>query len=251
MKLGDRKVRLLKELEINEISLVTSPANEGAKVMIWKKDHGVRELWEEYIDEVLSVHNKKLKERKANPPKNLSSDQVETLQLEKPWSRQQASQEARKTGFGQQLWAMLQQEAQPPISKGKHMFTNISEVAEAIKKGDLASQEDVLKELDELRDRDIAKSAFSKTKERAIYDQCTDPAWDSLYLAFGNLPKTVAEGEAFEKRQRASANIVKIIETLANELIKKDGKLTKAKAVVEVLDGNPAWKTAYEMVTYG
>jgi len=39
VKLGERKVRLLKEVEIDEVSLVTSPANEGAKVMFWKSDN--------------------------------------------------------------------------------------------------------------------------------------------------------------------------------------------------------------------
>ena len=251
MKLGDRKARILKELEITEVSLVTSAANKGAKVLIWKKEHGARELWEEYIDEVLSVHNKKLKERKANPPKNLSSDQVETLRLEKPWSRQQASQEARKTGFGQQLWAMLQQEAQPPLSKGEHMYKSLGEIATAIEKGELKSQVDTLKELDKLRDRDIAKSDFAKSKERAIYDQVTNPSWDALFNAFQSLPRTVEEGEAIEKRRRASDNIVKVIEGLAQELIQKDSGMTKEKAIVKVLERNPAWKTAYEMVTYG
>jgi len=40
VKLGNKKARLLKDLEITEVSLVTSPANEEAKVLFWKQDGG-------------------------------------------------------------------------------------------------------------------------------------------------------------------------------------------------------------------
>jgi len=236
--------RLLKELEITEVSLVDEGANPGAWVTFWKSEHGARKLWEDYIDEVLSVHNKKLKERKANPPKFLSSDQVENLRLEKPWSRQQASQEARKTGFGQQLWAMLQQEAQPPLAKGERMYKSLGEIAKAIDKGEIKSQEDALKELDELRDRDIAKSDFAKSEADARYEQTTDPAWNSLYNAFMNLPKTVEEGKAFEKRQKESELIVKTINIMAGKLVQKEG-ITKEKAFGEVLKRYPLLEATY------
>ena len=297
-KLKSRPIHVLKDLVIEEVSLVDRSANEGAEVLIWKRldldasilnSYSVEkltaamesinyakigttpaELWDDFVAEFREAHNQKLSQRQKNPPKNLTQEQVEELRQKKPWSLSVASQEARKTPVGQGLWAMVEAGARERDAalikrlkkmaddleeikrkRRNYMYKSLGEIATAIEKGEIKSQVDALKELDELRDLDIAKSDFAKSKERAIYDQCTDPAWDSLFNEFTKLPETIEQGEAFSKRVRASDNIVKVIEGLAEELIQKDGKLTKAKAIVKVLDRNPAWKTAYEMVTYG
>ena len=125
-----------------------------------------------------------------------------------------------------------------------HMYKSIGEIAEAIEKGDLKSQRDVLKVLDELRDRDISKSEFSKSKERAIYDQCTHPAWPSLYNRFTNLPETIEQGEVIEKRAKQSELIVKTIKVMAEKLVQKEG-MTKEKAFIAILDRNPLLEATY------
>lgn len=227
----DRKARLLKELEITEVSLVTSAANEGAKIMFWKND----------IEK--AQHN--------NLRTKLISDLIQAIKIlarEKGITQLEASKEIFESDTGKKVIETLNTLKR---QRGKTMYASVGEIAEAIEKGDLKSKEEVLKELDGLRDRDIAKSDFAKSKQRAVYDQVTNPAWNSLYNAFTNLPETVEEGQAIEKRQRASDNIVKVIEALAGELIQKDGELTKEKAIVKVLDRNPAWKRAYDLVTYG
>jgi len=173
---------------------------------------------------------------------------IERISQEKGILRIEAMKEVFESEEGKRALEVLNTMKR---EREKTMYTNLGEITKAIEKGEIESQVDALKELDELRDRDIAKSDFAKSKERAIYDQCTDPAWNSLFNAFTKLPETVEEGQAIEKRVRASENIVKVIEDLAKELIQKDGKLTKERAIVTVLERNPAWKTAYEMVTYG
>ena len=231
MKLGDRKTRLLKDLEITEVSLVTSAANEGSRVMFFKRN------------DVEKTQHSNLRVKLEN----------ELIKAIKDFARQkgigqlEASKLILESDTGKKIFEILNTMKR----REKIMYKSIGEIDAAIKVGDLKSQKDVLKELDELRGRDISKSDFAKTKERAIYDQVTNPAWDSLYHAFQNLPETVEEGEAFEKRVRASENIVKVIEDLAKELIQKDGKLTKERAIVTVLERNPAWEKVYRAVTYG
>jgi len=136
MKLGDKKVRLLKDLEITEVSLVTSAANKGAKVLFYKMDKsdfnklnslsvekltaamqsvdykklGVspEELWEDYVAEVMENHNTELAQRQKHPPEKLSTEEVKELRQRKPWTREQAAAAARKTNIGQGLWAMVE-----------------------------------------------------------------------------------------------------------------------------------------------
>ena len=136
MKLGDKKVQLLKDLEITEVSLCDAGANPGSKVMIWKKDSidfnklnslsvekltkamesidyakiGVtpEELWADYASEVMQIHNTELGQKQKNPPERLTPNQVEELRLRKPWTLAQAQAAARKTNIGQGLWAMVE-----------------------------------------------------------------------------------------------------------------------------------------------
>jgi len=137
MILKNRKPKnLLKELEITEVSLVDRGSNEGAKVLIWKRD-GIdfnkienlsvekltkamasidyaklgttpEELWENYIAEVMANHNTELAQRQKHPPERLSMQEVKELRQKKPWTLLQATTAARKTNIGQSLWQLVQ-----------------------------------------------------------------------------------------------------------------------------------------------
>jgi len=231
MKLGDRKVRLLKELEIDEISLVTSAANKKAKVMFWKSD----------IE----------KTQHSNLRVRLERELLEAIKLlarEKGITQLEASKQVLGSDTGQKILEILNTLKR---KKGEHMYKSVGAIAEAMESGEIESQEDALKVFDEFVEGEVKKSDYSMDVSKARSMKMTGPGWDSYFNVFMNLPETSEAGIGIEKRQRASDNIVKVIEGLAAELIQKDGKLTKAKAIVKILDRNPAWKTAYEMVTYG
>lgn len=239
-----KRLRKLTDLEITEVSLVTSAANEGARVMFWKSEHEARKLWDEFVDEFLSVHNKKLTERKANPPKNLSSDQVEVLRQTKPWSRDQAAQEARKTQEGSSLWQQVVAEAQPPLSKGNHMYKSLGEIANGIEKGEIKSQEDAMKVFDKFVEGEVKKSDYQMDVNQARLMKMTGPGWDSYYNAFMRLPETVEAGQAIKKRAKQSELIVKTIKVMAEKLVQKEG-MTKEKAFIAILDRNPLLEATY------
>ena len=77
----------------------------------------------------------------------------------------------------------------------------------------------------------------------------TGLGWNSYFNAFMNLPETVEEGEAFEKRQRTADNVVKVIEAMAKELVQKSSGMTREKAFMEVLKRNPELEVAYRTAT--
>jgi len=135
-KLKSRPIHALKDLVIEEVSLVDRSANEGAEVLIWKrldldasilnsysvekltkamesidyKKIGVtpEELWADYASEVMQIHNTELGQKQKNPPERLTPGEVEELRLRKPWTLAQATAAARKTNIGQGLWAMVE-----------------------------------------------------------------------------------------------------------------------------------------------
>ena len=136
MKLGERKARLLKELEITELSLVDRGSNPGAEVLIWKRDSidfnklenvsvekltaamkavdykklGVtpEELWGDYVAEVMANHNTELAARQKHPDDKLTDDEVKDLRRKQPWTEEQAAAAARKTNIGSGLWALVE-----------------------------------------------------------------------------------------------------------------------------------------------
>jgi len=235
----------LTDLDLKEVSFVDFPANSGAQVMLFKRDGSPRELWEDYVDEVLSVHNKKLKERQSNPPKNLSSDQVEELQQRKPWSRAQASQEARKTGFGQQLWQMVQQDAQPPLAKGKYMYTSFGDIVTALKGGRIETIEEAEKALDDLVEREVVKSGHATSSQNLKIAKCHDPAWNQYYDLVMRLPATAEEKETIEKQEKASGDAMEEINTLAKRLLASGDAPTIEQATVLVCKRFPELEKRY------
>ena len=127
---------MLTDLVIEEVSLVDRPANPGAEVLVFKRldldasalnSYSVKELtkamasidyaktgttpeelWEDYVAEVMQVHNTELVARQKHPPDKLTDEEVKELRQKKPWTLAQATQAARKTNIGQGLWQLVQ-----------------------------------------------------------------------------------------------------------------------------------------------
>jgi len=228
VKLGDKKVRLLKELEISEVSLVTSAANEGAKVMIWKN----------HIEKV--QHN--------NLRMKLINELIKAIKLlarEKGISQLEASKLILESDTGKNILETINTMKR----REKIMYTSVGEIAEAMKKGEIKSQEDALKAFDEFVEGEVKKSDYQMDVNQARLMKMTGPGWDAYYNAFMNLPETVEAGQAIEKQQRTADNVSKVIESMAKELVQKSSGMTKEKAFMEVLKRNPELEGAYRTAT--
>ena len=129
------------------------------------------------------------------------------------------------------------------------MFTSVGEIAEAMKKGEIASQEDALKVFDEFVEGEVKKSDYEMDVNQARLMKMTGPGWDSYYNAFMRLPATVEEGQVIEKQQRTADNVIKVIEAMAKELVQKSSGMTKEKVFMEVLKRNPELEGAYRTAT--
>jgi len=127
-------IQVLKELVIEEVSLVDRPANPGAEILVFKRlDASVlnsysveeltaamekvdyqkvganpEELWQGYIAEVMANHNAELAQRQKHPPDKLTDEEVKELRRKQPWTEEQATAAARKTNIGQSLWQLVQ-----------------------------------------------------------------------------------------------------------------------------------------------
>ncbi len=244
-----KRLRKITDLEITEVSLVDSGANERAKVLLWKREHGARKLWDEFVRQFLSVHNKKLAELKANPPEKFSLQQLKDLQQRKPWSKDQAALEARKTSEGSSLGQAVVQEAQPPLGKGKIMYKSVGEIAKAMESGEIESQEDALKVFDEFVEGEVKKSDYSMDVKQARLMKMTGPGWDSYYNAFMNLPATIQEKESFEKRQNDTDAAYGEIEKRAKQLLDAGKVSSIEKGIVTVCERFPELEAAYREAT--
>ena len=243
MKLEDRKVRLLKELEIDEVSLVTSAANKGARVLIWKKEHEAKELWEAFVDEVLSIHNKTLREQQKNPPKGLSLDAVEALQQKKPWSRDQAAQAARKTGDGQQLWQQVMQEAQPSLEKGIRVYTDIEQMTKDTRDDVLETKGESWGEVEKMLKGRVKKSDYQADYNQLLLLEMTRPTWNEYYAEYSKKPDVT--DKEIQKREYDYTSAAIEIDLRAKRMVAKGESPDISQAYGEVCRRFPELEKKY------
>jgi len=313
MKLGDKKVQLLTELEIEEISLVDKAANAGSEVLFYKMDQSdfnklnscsvekltaamesidyakigttPAELWDDFVAEFREAHNQKLSERKKNPPKNLTQEQVEELRQRKPWSLSVASQEARKTPVGQGLWAMVENTARENAAKRdaalirrldkmgdeveglKKSARETIEIYDKIKRGRTTKMETIEEVTKAALDGEfpnklkawaavekVLKNRVSKSTTGADFNQTllmamTQPSWNEFYAAYTGLPEARIELKKAEVRKIGKAETE--INKRAQEMLDKGLVNTFEKGVVRVTEIHPELEEQYRQEMYG
>jgi len=235
----------LRDLSLKEVSFVDFPANSGAEVLLFKREHGARELWDEFVSEHLSIHNKKLKELKAHPPETFSLEELKELQLKKPWSREEASASARKTREGSGLWQAVVAEARPPLSKGQRMYGSLTEIVTAVKKGQIETVEAAEEAFDELVNTEVVKGGYATNSQNMRLAKRNDPAWNEYFNVVMRLPATAQEKEAIEKSHTESADVLQEINTLAKRILDAGDAPTIEQATVLVCKRFPELEKRY------
>ena len=225
--LSGKRLRRLTDLEVSEISLVDHGANEGARVVLWKRD---------VLPVEKQVNNLRTKLM------NTLVKAIESLAREKGITRLAAMLEIFESAEGKKALEVL---STMKREKGRRMYTSVGEIAKAMESGEIESQEDALKVFDEFVESEVKKSDYSMEVSQARLMKMTGPGWDSYFNAFMNLPETVEEGQAIEKQQRVSDNVIKVIEDMAKELVQKDSGMTKEKAFMEVCRRHPELERLY------
>jgi len=308
MKLGNKKARLLKDLEITEVSLVTSPANEGAKVMFWKND-GIdfkklnalsvekltaamqsvdyakigttpEELWSDYVDEVMQVHNTELSQLQKHPPDKLTDDEVKELRQKKPWTLSQATAAARKTNIGQSLWQLVQNcvrereanllkhfdnmknevedlkkraqetiEIYDKIKRGNNNMETIEEVTQAALDGEFSDRLEAWAAVEKVLKNRVSKSTTGADFNQTLLMAMTQPSWDEFYEAYSMLPEARVELKKAEVRKVGTAEAE--INRRAQEMLDKSLVKTFSKGVVRVTEIYPELAERYNRELYG
>ena len=250
--------RLLKELEISEISLVDRGANEGAKVVLFKRD---------------------VSKEVADPSRMLGinllrvlSNQVDGLKLERDIPRAEAWVEVLESEEGQKLLALITKMKSDPTLIFKDMegrdvselcafvegtnldpfvnalkgalkkgikVSNEMTVVEKIKKKSFDSQIEASKKL-KLELTKLAPASDKRSPERRYVDYIE--THQDVRDAMLELPDVVAI-EPVEKRDfgETYAKISKMVD----ELVSKGEVSSRAKGFVKVMDSKPELLVQY------
>ena len=266
---------LLKELEITEISLVDVPANEGAKVVLFKRDTNRRKqmsekkTWFQAIAEKAGFSKEETEELEKTIPDNTE----EIAELKKQLEAKQG--EAEEVTKLQARIDELEKVAKPepkPEDIWKGVSTEVKEKFEAMEKSLEDSKGDTKKAQEEAtearKDTKVEKDArelaeFTKTAEKDY------PNLPGTPEEKGRLLKSLSE--KFEGKDLETAlkmfkagdeGVAKSLVTLgvdgiieggglekitkfAKELLAKGDFKTMAKAMVEAENQNPEWAKEY------
>jgi len=246
------KPNLLKELEITEISLVDSGANEGAKVMLWKR--GISKAVPDPSN-MLGINLLRV-----------LSNRVNNLKREKDISRFEAWAEILQSPEGQQLIEFIAKAKRDPSFIFKDMESrDVSELADflegpdadafikafkkQIKKGSVVQKEmevveKIKKKLFESQIEAVNSLKLELTKRAAAGDKRTAEKRIVEYLdthpdlesAILELPDVV-KAEVQEYPDRGPT--YEVIKKKAKELVSKGLVTSEAKAFCKVVDADP------------
>jgi hypothetical protein len=258
MILQNRK-RLLKDLDITEISLVDTGANPGAKVVLFKRD-----ISKEVADPSRMLGIQLLR---------ILSDRVDSLKQEKDIPRMEAWIEVLQSEEGQQFLGLIAKMQSDPILifkgmenrditelcdfvEGPHLESFVKalkgelkkginvpkemEVVEKILKKDFEGQIEATNKL-KLELVKMAKAGDKRTPEKRLLDYLDNH--QDVESAILELPNNVAKGEVEEKRDFGPT--YEKISKMVDELVSKGEVSSRARGFVKVMDSEPALLVQY------
>ena len=233
----------LRNLLINRIDLVDSPDNPESKIMMFKREHEARKLWDEFVRQFLSVHNKTLAEMQANPPDKLSLEQLKNLEQRKPWSKDQAALEARKTSEGSALWQAVIQEAQPPLGKGIRVYTDIEQITKDTKDDVLATKGESWRAVEKMLKGRVKKSDYQADYNQILLLEMTRPTWNEYYAEYSKKPDVT--DKEIQKREYDYTSAAIEIDLRAKRMVAKGESPDISQAYGEVCRRFPELEKKY------
>ena len=216
MTLQKRKPKhLLKELEILEVSLVDNPANEQAKVLIWKRVENTARENAAKRDEALIKRLKKM------------GDEVEGLKA--------LSQKTIET------YKRIKRER-------KVNMTTIEEVTKAALNGEFSDKLKAWAAVEKVLKNRVSKSTTGADFNQTLLMAMTQPSWNEFYAAYSELPEARVELKNAEVRKIGTAEAE--INKRAQEMMDNGLVKTFSKGVVRVTEIYPELKEQYNQETY-
>ena len=267
---------LLKELEITEISLVDVPANEGAKVILFKRDtkptrRDKMATWLDKIKETLKFSDEEVEEMK----KDLATDNSEEITALKA-----ELEEAKKTDGEKvtKLEAKIEEleKATKPDEKPEDIFKGQPELQkrfEDMEKSLKAAQEATEKADKRATDNEDKFNKSEDARKLAEFTKTAEedyPNTPGEAVVKGRILKAISENlseeDAKELTQMLASGeegVSKSLITLgsdgvttgggldkiteaAKEIVAKDNSISMTKAMVMAEDRNPVWAAEYK-----